>query len=65
MAVTAAMFLSYSSFQNLLRHLPSNRTDPNASLSFTQLGIAAADAGAVASFVLYVISFSPSHLHSF
>ncbi|KAJ2930966.1 hypothetical protein H1R20_g6123, partial [Candolleomyces eurysporus] len=52
MAVTAAMFLSYSSFQNLLRHLPSNRNDPNASLSFTQLGIAAAGAGAVASFVL-------------
>jgi hypothetical protein len=65
MAVTAAMFLSHSSFQNLLRHLPSNRPNPNSSSSFTQLGIAAAGVGAVASFVLYVIFFLPSHLHSF
>ncbi|KAF5336396.1 hypothetical protein D9611_006538 [Ephemerocybe angulata] len=52
MAVTAALFLSYSSFQNLFRNFGPIRSDPNEPLPFSQLGISAAGAGAVASFVL-------------
>ncbi|KAH6900938.1 L-ornithine transporter [Coprinopsis sp. MPI-PUGE-AT-0042] len=49
MAVTAALFLSYGSFQNVIQKTQRN---PSSPLTMGQLGVAAAGAGAVASFVL-------------
>lgn len=49
MAVTAALFLSYGSFQSVIQ---KTKRDTSSPLSMGQLGIAAAGAGAVASFVL-------------
>ena len=49
MAVTAALFLSYGSFQNVIQR---TKRDTSTPLTMGQLGLAAAGAGAVASFVL-------------
>ncbi|EAU81419.2 L-ornithine transporter [Coprinopsis cinerea okayama7 len=49
MAVTAALFLSYASFQNIIR---KTQLDPKQALSMPQLALAGAGAGSVASFVL-------------
>ncbi|TFK22144.1 mitochondrial carrier [Coprinopsis marcescibilis] len=48
MAVTAALFLSYASVQNVIRRTQ----DPKQALSMPQITLAGATAGAVASFVL-------------
>ncbi|KAF8345379.1 mitochondrial carrier [Amanita rubescens] len=50
MAETAALFLSYSYFQNLIRSI--SNTEKNSPLSIPQLGLAAGGAGFVTSFVL-------------
>jgi ornithine carrier protein len=51
MVESAALFLSYSYFQNLIRiYQPT----PSPQLSIPQLGLAAAGAGFVTSFILFV-----------
>jgi ornithine carrier protein len=52
MAENASLFLSYGEFQNLIR-LVAHRT-PEEKLPLYQLALAAAGAGAVTSFILYV-----------
>jgi len=62
MAETASLFLAYSSFQNLIRsHYPTisphtfSFSDPKPpQLTIPQLGLAAAGAGFVTSFILSV-----------
>lgn len=57
MAETAALFLAYSTFQNMIRSFsPSGPLSNSAPLSIPQLTLAAAGAGFVTSFVLYVVS---------
>ncbi|KAJ7234643.1 mitochondrial carrier domain-containing protein [Mycena haematopus] len=50
MVETAALFLSYSYFQNLIRKYTSNPSSPQ--LTIPQLGLAAAGAGFATSFIL-------------
>lgn len=57
MAETAAVFVSYSYFQNLIRAVSNTGKDPL--LSIPQLGLAAGGAGFVTSFVLYVSESIP------
>ncbi|KIK02847.1 hypothetical protein K443DRAFT_131714 [Laccaria amethystina LaAM-08-1] len=55
MAETAAIFLSYSAFQNLIRSVSSSSNthlDRSTPLSIAQLGLAAAGAGFVTSFII-------------
>jgi len=52
MAITAALFLSYTSFQNLFKSLSSTPYRANDTLPLAQLGLAGAAAGGVASFVI-------------
>ncbi|TFK41607.1 mitochondrial carrier domain-containing protein [Crucibulum laeve] len=53
MAETAALFLSYSAFQNLIRtHSSMTSLERSTPLSIPQLGLAAAGAGFVTSFIL-------------
>jgi len=63
MAETAAVFVTYSAFQNVIRSFspPSERSHP---LSIPQLGLASAGAGFVTSFVLYVLQTLPLGLQS-
>ena len=57
MAETATLFLAYSTFQSMIRSLsPNGPLSNSAPLSVPQLTLAAAGAGFVTSFVLYVIS---------
>lgn len=56
MGETAALFLAYSSFQNLIRaYSPSSASDgAQSKLSISQLALAAGGAGFVTSFILFV-----------
>lgn len=65
MVDTAAIFLSYSYFQNLIRtytypHHSSRSTDPPPPLSIKQLALAASAAGFAHSFIMYVSSYTSS-----
>lgn len=59
MAQTAALFLAYSSFQNVIRSfcheesLYGEQSKPK--LTIPQIGVAAAGAGFITSFILYVV----------
>jgi ornithine carrier protein len=53
MVETAALFLSYTCFQNAIRKFSSNHSSGQpARLSIPELGVAAAGAGFVTSFIL-------------
>jgi ornithine carrier protein len=55
MAENASLFLSYGEFQNVIRLV--TRRDSEEKLPLYQLALAAAGAGAVTSFILYVLAF--------
>lgn len=54
MAEIATLFLSYSELQNLIRQV--NTLPLSQELSVPQLALAGAGAGAITSFLLYVLS---------
>lgn len=55
MAETAAIFLAYTSFQNMIRKYTPGKDSPDEVLPLPQLGAAAAAAGFATSFVVYVV----------
>lgn len=60
MAETASLFLAYTAFQNLIHsytHPSSSRTN-SPDLSIPQLALAAAGAGFVTSFILFVFNLT-------
>jgi len=54
MAENASLFLSYGEFQNVIRLVTRRNSEK---LPLYQLALAAAGAGAVTSFILYVLTF--------
>lgn len=54
MAENASLFLSYGEFQNVIRLV--TRRNSEEKLPLYQLALAAAGAGAVTSFILYVLT---------
>ena len=61
MAENATLFLAYSEIQNVVRK--AFGSSPNQPLSLPQLGISAAGAGAITSFVLYVYAYFAESLN--
>ena len=56
MAENSSLFLSYNGLQNVIRSV--NHTPQNKDLSLPQTILAAAGAGAITSFILFVSFFS-------